>query len=341
MPTLTSKPSLRVQMGPFAAIPVWVLERCQDSRAIHLYAWLAKHANRERRAWPTNDHLAAAMGGISVRSIERAIAELRSIGAITTERKRRRDGAVIGLDFVLMAVDPNDEADAEELPDTGGGLQKQLPDTGGGKVERSHSATGVGVEPVHPATGVAAIPPPVSFAYKEQPDPVQPDPRTREGDGRADAQPPLLSIQTAAPTPDDLAALWNAGTTRPLPRCESLTPKRRRHATARLAEHPFETWRRIVERVEASGFCRGQNERGWVASFAWLIGSPDVAVKVLEGNYADREKPERPFTAQELRDAERVRANWLGCQHEPRCDSHQACLATIIRQWRIQRGEAA
>lgn len=46
---------------------------------------------------------------------------------------------------------------------------------------------------------------------------------------------------------------------------------------------------------------------------------------------------ERPFTAQELADAKRVRANWRGgCEHEPRCPDYQACLSAIIRKWRAE-----
>ena len=91
----------------------------------------------------------------------------------------------------------------------------------------------------------------------------------------------------------------------------------------------------MFARIQASAFCRGDNERGWVADFAWVIGSPDVAVKVLEGKYDNRPRRERPFTARELEDAKRVRAQWLrGCQHDPECESYNDCLATIIRRWR-------
>jgi hypothetical protein len=146
--------------------------------------------------------------------------------------------------------------------------------------------------------------------------------------------------------PEDFAALWNATTQMPIPRCRELSSKRRRHVRARLTERVLADWAAVFQRIQNSPFCRGENDRGWVASFDWVVGSPDVAVKVLEGHYDDRRKTprsgERPFTTQELADAKRVRANWFGqCRHEPACESANACLAAIIRQWRRERGEAA
>ena len=32
-------------------------------------------------------------------------------------------------------------------------------------------------------------------------------------------------------------------------------------------------------------FLEGQNDRGWVATFDWIIANDNNAVKVLEGNY--------------------------------------------------------
>lgn len=98
--------SLRAQMGPFVLIPVWVLERCQDPRALRLYGFLAKYANREGRAWPTRQQLAADMG-ISVPTVTRLLTVLREIGVLkTTRRHRSSDGAVVGLDFLVMQVEP-------------------------------------------------------------------------------------------------------------------------------------------------------------------------------------------------------------------------------------------
>lgn len=93
----------------------------------------------------------------------------------------------------------------------------------------------------------------------------------------------------AAPSPAHLFGVaWNELTSAPIAKVQQITSKRRRHIHARLEELPLTEWRLVFARIEASSFCRGQNDRGWTASFDWVIGSADVAVKVLEGKYDDR-----------------------------------------------------
>lgn len=82
----------------------------------------------------------------------------------------------------------------------------------------------------------------------------------------------------------DLPALWNRICTS-LPKCEKLTEKRKTHVRARLKEHSPSAWEGIFQRIEASPFLRGENDRGWKADFDWIIKAPDNAVKVLEGKY--------------------------------------------------------
>jgi hypothetical protein len=105
------------------------------------------------------------------------------------------------------------------------------------------------------------------------------------------------SADVAVPPPiqraEDLMVCWNETTKPPIPRCRDLTTARRRHARMRLTERPLTEWQTVFARIQSSAFCRGQNDRGWAASFDWAIGSPDVGVKVLEGKYDDRE-PKKP-----------------------------------------------
>ncbi len=91
-----------------------------------------------------------------------------------------------------------------------------------------------------------------------------------------------------APVPEDLRQVWNADAHEDLPRCLELNEGRRKAATVRLRERSLPDWRAVVKRISASKFCRGQNDRTWVASFDWLL-QPDTAVKVLEGKYDDRD----------------------------------------------------
>lgn len=94
--------------------------------------------------------------------------------------------------------------------------------------------------------------------------------------------------EAKAPHPIELLKLWNTHAHPALPRAQEITDARHKHATARLRERPeLEQWHGVVERISASDFCRGQNDRAWVATFDWLL-KPDTAVKVLEGKYDNR-----------------------------------------------------
>jgi len=107
----------------------------------------------------------------------------------------------------------------------------------------------------------------------------------------------------------DLIDLWNATTKPPLPRCRELTDERRRKIRARLASRPSLTdWRRVFEAVQGSAFCRGQNDRGWIADFDYVIKNDTVSAKLLE----------RAGTS------ETASYEWT-CPHEPKCSARHAC----------------
>ena len=90
-------------------------------------------------------------------------------------------------------------------------------------------------------------------------------------------------------SPDALMSVWNTLTQPPIPQCREVSKSRSVHAKARLSERTLSDWHEIISRIQDSGFCRGENDRGWVATFDWLL-KPDTAVKVLEGKYDDRAK---------------------------------------------------
>lgn len=122
---------------------------------------------------------------------------------------------------------------------------------------------------------------------------------------------------------EQFKAIWNEHTSEPIPRCRDLSTKRRRHCKARATERPLTEWVEIVKRINRSDFCRGANERGWTASFDWLIGSPDVAIKVLEGKYDNRRGPDR----RETRPA--------GCRHLPPCTDDVTCTRKRAEERRV------
>jgi hypothetical protein len=164
------------------------------------------------------------------------------------------------------------------------------------------------------------------------------DRETEGGEGiGADVAPPAADgadphLQRAS----DFAEAWNRITEPPIARCRDLTSARKRKIRTRLTERPLPEWETVMARIQASSFCRGDNDRGWCASFDWLIGSPDVAVKVLEGKYDDRRGRVAPPTADERQRAERFKKNvWMGrCRHDPACASHGECIVELVAYFR-------
>jgi hypothetical protein len=85
-----------------------------------------------------------------------------------------------------------------------------------------------------------------------------------------------------------LVDLWNEKCGH-LPKAKRLTPKRLAAVKSRLRDTPLEQWGPLIDRVMTSPWLTGQNDRGWVANFDWLM-RPDTATKVEEGIYDRREK---------------------------------------------------
>lgn len=70
-----------------------------------------------------------------------------------------------------------------------------------------------------------------------------------------------------------------------------LTDSRKKHLRARWEQFggDFSLFEKAFNILEESNFCKGKNERGWQATFDWLIGNDTNMIKVLEGNYANKE----------------------------------------------------
>ena len=56
---------------------------------------------------------------------------------------------------------------------------------------------------------------------------------------------------------------------------------------ARIKDYGIDKVLETIESVNRSSFLKGQNNRGWVITFNWLI-KPNNFVKVMEGNYIDK-----------------------------------------------------
>jgi hypothetical protein len=101
--------------------------------------------------------------------------------------------------------------------------------------------------------------------------------------------PPPLELVVVAPEvteqPHRLQTVWNDLKAPEQPRWKETSKARKAKADSRWKER--DDWPEVVKRIAASSFCRGTNDRGWVADPDWLL-KPDTATKVLEGKYDDR-----------------------------------------------------
>ena len=85
---------------------------------------------------------------------------------------------------------------------------------------------------------------------------------------------------------------WNCLGISPVSRLTS-GMKRYSMLNARLKEYGLDAVMQAIRNVRLSSFLRGQNKDGWTITFDWFV-RPNNFVKVLEGNYTDKEGKQRP-----------------------------------------------
>jgi|LFRM01.2.fsa_nt_gb phage replication O-like protein O len=74
-----------------------------------------------------------------------------------------------------------------------------------------------------------------------------------------------------------------------LPAVQKMTDSRKEKLSKRWIEMPgLNEWSRLFTIVECTPFLKGQNDRGWKASFDWLIRNDTNIVGVLEGKYGNK-----------------------------------------------------
>jgi uncharacterized protein YdaU (DUF1376 family) len=76
-----------------------------------------------------------------------------------------------------------------------------------------------------------------------------------------------------------------------LPGIRALNDDRTRKLTTILDQYGLPVWNEALGKVENSHFLRGQNDRGWVANFDFLL-QPSSFLKLIEGRYNDRPVPQ-------------------------------------------------
>lgn len=94
------------------------------------------------------------------------------------------------------------------------------------------------------------------------------------------------------------------------PLAQKFTDKRKKHLAARLKDcGGMDGWMAALEKLRASKFCQGENDRGWIADFDFLIAESSFT-KLMEGRYDDRKGQQKNRLADETADLlERIRAS--------------------------------
>jgi hypothetical protein len=88
----------------FSIIPEWVLDSDLSHKAVRVYAILARYADNETlTAWPARATIAAKCRS-TVKSVDRAIAELVAYGAVTKQFRRDEQGQHSSL-YTLRRVE--------------------------------------------------------------------------------------------------------------------------------------------------------------------------------------------------------------------------------------------
>lgn len=94
---------------------------------------------------------------------------------------------------------------------------------------------------------------------------------------------------------EEVVSAWNS-LGDPFPKVVKLSDGRAKAVRERLKDRWWrENYLEGIERVRASKFCRGNNDRKWVADFEFFV-RPDSLAKIMEGKYGPV-KASKPVTA--------------------------------------------
>jgi hypothetical protein len=92
----------------FVIVPLWVLEAV-SGEAVKLYGVLASYLNSNSRiVWPSRQTLAGRLGKSRPESIDRYLAELSRIGAVTVVKRYRPDGGQTSSAYRIHRIPPRE-----------------------------------------------------------------------------------------------------------------------------------------------------------------------------------------------------------------------------------------
>ena len=99
---------------------------------------------------------------------------------------------------------------------------------------------------------------------------------------------PEISVPAGAADAQRVVEAWNHMADRAgLARVRLMSLGRAAHLRKRLADVGLAVMLEAVDRVEASAFCRGDNDRRWKAGFDFIL-QPKSLTRLLEGGYQAR-----------------------------------------------------
>ena len=104
--------------------------------------------------------------------------------------------------------------------------------------------------------------------------------------------PSIVSNETIPPVenendlkPEHVVEAWNATAQRNgLREVRKFTPQRRRKLASRIRQNTIDEFTEAISAIERSAFLRGENDRGWRATFDWML-EPSNFTKLIEGTY--------------------------------------------------------
>ena len=106
----------------------------------------------------------------------------------------------------------------------------------------------------------------------------------REGKGKKGKDTTLSPGGDSPPPQNEFIEAWNA-LGKPFAALRTWSDKRQRMLKVRMVDAFFAAnWKPALEAMAFAPFCRGENNRGWIADVDFFL-RPDSAAKILEGKY--------------------------------------------------------
>lgn len=127
-------------------------------------------------------------------------------------------------------------------------------------------------------------PTPPRLLPEASPKPLEASATDKEGD-KEEEKDQGLTPSSAAPTvrPEEFANAWNRERGN-LPRVDAFTESRRKKVKARIRQGiTLERFQEAVACCRGKPFLRGENDRGWTATFDWLIDNDRNIEKAITG----------------------------------------------------------